>query len=194
MINLADSALGRVSSGYGQRNTGIKGASTNHKGIDVVLKDYNIPAVQAGTVIENTYNSARGYYVTIQHEDGTKTRYQHLAGASPLWTGSVVTEGQTIGRMGSSGVSSGDHLHFEVMDASGAYMNPIDYLSGGVTSFTSTPTTKPLSNVLQDTGVTGYVQDKAEDALAVIVKAVAFLALAILAAFLFLKAFDIKLR
>lgn len=191
MINLADSALGRISSGFGYRNTGIPGASKNHRGIDIILSDYDIPAVQAGTVVENAYNSLRGYYITIQHADGTKTRYQHMKRASPLWTGSAVSEGQIIGVMGSSGKSSGDHLHFEVMGSDGNYLNPIDYLSGGTSSYTKTPTTKTLGDVV--TG-TGFIQDKAEGILSVVIKGLSFLALAILAAYMFFMAFDIKIK
>ena len=121
---------GRVNSGYGPRKSPTAGASSNHKGIDLSLKSDKVPAVVSGTVIENKYNSARGYYITIKGSDGYTTRYQHLAEKSPLKVGTKVQEGEVIGTQGSTGASTGKHLHFEVMTPSGAYVDPEKYLSG----------------------------------------------------------------
>ena len=118
----------KVSSKFGPRNTGIKGASTNHKGIDIAGVYYNstVYAAKSGTVIVSTYNSVRGNYVTISHGSGNTTLYQHLSKRS-VSVGDVVKQGDPIGVTGSSGVGSGPHLHFEITE-NGKMIDPLIYL------------------------------------------------------------------
>lgn len=128
MIDLLN--LGTITSKFGNRTSPTSGASTNHKGIDIVLSNYNIPAVVGGEVVENNYNSSMGNYVTIKDNNGFLHTYMHMYGRSSYRVGSKVSEGQTIGKMGSTGISTGDHLHYQVQNADGDYINPENYLEG----------------------------------------------------------------
>ena len=198
---------GKVNSDFGYRpssETNGKG-STNHKGIDLSSNNYNIPSVLDGTVIENMWNDARGWFITILNSDGYKATYQHMASQSPLSVGSSVKEGQTIGIQGSTGNSTGDHLHFEVKSPSGVYVDPEQYLKGATNSNILNVLTdahgRPVSNaqgsggadnvnfgsVISNTKTTimGIVGD--------LITAVAILLLVCLAVVLFMKAFDVKI-
>ena len=103
----------RVTSPFGRRNTGIKGASTNHRGIDIggVFYSSTVYAAKAGTVIISSSNSVRGQYIVVSHGSGNTTTYQHLSKRS-VSVGAVVKQGQAIGVTGSSGMGSGPHLKY----------------------------------------------------------------------------------
>jgi len=121
----------RVTSKFGIRNTGIKGASRKHLGIDVG-KDRNkdktyILAVKSGTILLNSFNRIRGWMVVIKHNEKYSTLYQHLAVQSPLPVGTKVEAGDIIGVMGSTGTSSGVHLHFELYE-NGKAVDPLPFL------------------------------------------------------------------
>lgn len=120
-------ASGRITSYFGYRNTGIRGATTNHLGIDIACS-YGSPiyAADGGTVEYTGYKGAMGYTVIINHGNGFKTYYEHCSSftCSP---GQHVYKGQQIARVGSTGVSSGAHCHFGVM-VNGSYVNPLKYL------------------------------------------------------------------
>ena len=122
----------RITSQFGPRNTGIKGASTNHKGVDIGGVGYNseVRAAKAGTVIISSYSSSYGNYVSISHGSGNTTVYAHLS-SRKVSVGQRVDQGQLIGITGSTGISSGPHLHFEIME-NGARINPLKYLKGYV--------------------------------------------------------------
>lgn len=119
----------RITSPFGQRNTGIAGASTNHKGIDIggVYYNSNVYASKAGTVIISTYNNVRGNYIVVSHGSGNTTTYQHLS-KRLVSVGAVVKQGDKIGITGSSGVGSGPHLHFEITE-NGQLVDPLKYLT-----------------------------------------------------------------
>lgn len=110
-------ASSRITSGYGGRNTGIPGASTNHKGIDVGCPTGSaIVSVLDGKVIFTGYNRYRGYYIMIDHGGGVVTLYQHCKENSyKVSVGDKVKAGQTIILSGATGIGSGPHLHFEVL-------------------------------------------------------------------------------
>lgn len=117
----------RITSGFGPRNTGIKGASKVHKGIDIgVPSGSSVVAAEAGTVIASSYNSARGYYVMVNHGGGLTTLYQHCTRITAS-VGQQVARGEEIAKSGSTGISSGPHLHFEVR-VNGTPVNPLNYL------------------------------------------------------------------
>lgn len=117
----------RVTSKFGPRNTGIKGASKIHKGIDIgVPSGSSVVAAEAGTVIASSYNSARGYYVMVNHGGGLTTLYQHCTRITAS-VGQQVSRGEEIAKSGSTGISSGPHLHFEVR-VNGTPVNPLDYV------------------------------------------------------------------
>lgn len=117
----------RISSGFGPRNTGIKGASTNHKGIDIaVASGSSVVSAEAGTVIVVSYNSARGYYCMVNHGGGLTTLYQHCSRIT-VSVGQQVARGEELAKSGSTGIASGPHLHFEVR-VNGTPVNPVNYL------------------------------------------------------------------
>lgn len=118
-----------ISSGYGTRNTGIPGASTNHKGIDIPAPTGTaVVSVLDGKVIFTGYNAYRGYYIMVDHGGGVVTLYQHCkAGSYKVSVGDKVKAGQTIILSGSSGIGSGPHLHFEVL-INGSNVNPKTWL------------------------------------------------------------------
>ncbi len=118
-----------ITSPLGARYTGIAGASTNHAGIDIGRVGYTTKAVaaKAGTVIVSSYNKYRGNYVVVSHGSGNTTTYQHLSSRS-VNVGDYVAQGQVVGITGSTGVSSGPHLHFEITEG-GSIINPLNYLT-----------------------------------------------------------------
>ncbi|MBD5149456.1 MAG: peptidoglycan DD-metalloendopeptidase family protein [Oscillibacter sp.] len=122
----------RITSPMGSRNTGIKGASTNHKGVDIggVGTTTSVLATKAGVVQTSAYSSSYGNYVVIYHGPGNTTLYAHMSSRS-VKEGDTVTQGQVIGITGSTGVSSGPHLHYEITE-NGARVNPLNYLPGYV--------------------------------------------------------------
>ena len=118
-----------ITSPLGARYTGIAGASTNHAGIDIGRVGYTTKAVaaKAGTVIISAYNKYRGNYVVVSHGSGNTTTYQHLSSRS-VSKGDYVAQGQVVGITGSTGVSSGAHLHFEITEG-GKIIDPLKYLT-----------------------------------------------------------------
>lgn len=85
-----------------------------HAGTDIAASaGTSILAIANGTVKDVGYNSARGYYITIEHGDYLSV-YQHMKSASKVKKGATVKKGQLIGYVGSTGSSSGNHLHFEI--------------------------------------------------------------------------------
>ncbi len=80
-----------------------------------------------GTVIVNSYASDAGNYVAIRHDNGDVSRYLHLKSRSHLSIGTRVQKGEKVGIMGSTGRSTGPHLHFD-LTKNGSRVNPLDYL------------------------------------------------------------------
>ena len=118
---------GRLSSGFGKRNTGIKGASTYHKGVDWATPTGTaVVASSSGVVTRAGWGSGYGYCVYIKHPDGRETRYGHLSKVL-VSVGKTVSQGQKIALSGNTGVSSGPHLHFEIL-INGSQVNPLNYL------------------------------------------------------------------
>lgn len=120
----------RITSPYGPRNTGIPGASTNHKGVDIGGVGYstNVLATKAGIVITSAYSSSYGNYVVVSHGKGNTTLYAHMSSRS-VSEGDAVDQGDVLGITGSTGVSSGPHLHYEITE-NGSRVNPLNYLPG----------------------------------------------------------------
>lgn len=118
-----------VTSPIGSRYTGISGASTNHRGIDIGRVGYTTQAVasKAGTVIISGYNKYRGNYVVVSHGAGNTTTYQHLSKRLAA-VGDQLSQGQVLGITGDTGVSSGPHLHFEITE-NGEIVDPLKYLT-----------------------------------------------------------------
>ncbi len=117
----------RVTSDYGTRVVPTSGASSNHKGIDIGASyGADIVAAADGTVITATYSSSAGNYVMIDHGGGLYTVYMH-ASSLCVSEGDTVTAGQVIAKVGSTGISTGNHLHFGV-SLNGSYVSPWSYL------------------------------------------------------------------
>ncbi len=116
-----------ISSYFGYRNSPTAGASTYHQGIDIAAsKGSPIYAAASGTVTQAGYSSSRGNYVVISHGSGVSTVYMHCS-ALYVSTGDTVSRGETIAAVGSTGISTGPHLHFGVME-NGTYVNPLNYI------------------------------------------------------------------
>ena len=116
-----------ITSGFGGRVAPTAGATTGHDGIDYGA-GYGaaVYAADSGTVITAQYNSARGNYIVINHGNGMQTWYQHLSSMNVI-VGQTVARGQVIGNVGTTGISTGPHLHFEV-HVNGVPVNPLNYL------------------------------------------------------------------
>lgn len=121
-------SAGRLSCGFGPRRAPTAGASTYHKGIDIAVPTGTaVRASKAGKVVTATYSSSAGNYVAIYHGDGVYTYYMHCSSLS-VSVGDQVAQGQTIALSGSTGISTGPHLHFAV-NVNGQYVNPLNYVS-----------------------------------------------------------------
>ena len=140
---LTEGTTYRVTSPFGYRTDPVTGeGGQGHKGIDLTLwRGYSalsaIGAAWDGTVTDvrdgvegfDTVRSA-GNRVTIDHGDGVVTKYYHLAnGSIPVQVGDSVTAGQVIGQMGSTGYSTGAHLHFQ-LEIYGEPVDPQPFLLG----------------------------------------------------------------
>ncbi len=118
---------GWMSSSYGYRTDPFKGHKAWHKGIDFAGKQgSDVVAVGSGVVTRASKRRGYGHLVEISHPNGYTTRYAHNAEilVSP---GDIVKQGQVISRMGSTGRSTGPHVHFEVLKG-GKSVNPLAYI------------------------------------------------------------------
>jgi murein DD-endopeptidase MepM/ murein hydrolase activator NlpD len=125
---LSNYSRAAVISFFGLRKHPAYHTSEFHPGIDIkaVMGD-PVTASAGGSIIYSGKQSGYGNIVIIDHDEGLCTVYAHLSEILAE-TGSVVTEGQVIGRVGMSGNSTGPHLHFEVR-VGGKAVDPIGYLS-----------------------------------------------------------------
>ena len=116
----------RLSSGYGMRKHPILGYSKLHAGVDFAApRGTPVYAAGDGTVQRANYFGSYGNYVLIRHANGYETAYAHLNGfARGVKTGARVRQGQVIGYVGTTGRSTGPHLHYEV-HVNGKKMNPL---------------------------------------------------------------------
>lgn len=122
---------GRVTSDYGYRNAPVAGATTFHQGIDIGVgnlerKDRTVVAALAGTVVDVGYNKSAGNYIHIDHGNGLVTWYLH-AYKIYVKEGQVVERGEEIMEAGTTGYSSGPHLHFGVW-VNGVSVDPLLYI------------------------------------------------------------------
>lgn len=118
--------VGPVTDGFGERIHPITGNPSNHNGADIaentgtpVIVPYN------GTVTETGYNDVYGNYVKVDHHNGIETFYGHCDTITCA-VNDQVTAGQSIATVGSTGLSTGSHLHFSLI-INGEYKNPEDY-------------------------------------------------------------------
>jgi len=118
-----DLKYNRISSGFTKRT--FNGVTEFHKGIDIPANaGANIYAANAGTVVTATYHYSYGNYVIIDHGGGQATLYAHCSKIL-VKVGDKVKQGDVIAKVGTTGYSSGNHLHFEVR-INGVAVNPLD--------------------------------------------------------------------
>lgn len=122
----------RVTSGYGRRThpvTGEKGKM--HHGVDFANGKSGSPvrALRGGKVIHAGYSSTAGNWVVIHQDDGKVAKYMHMLSDLRVKKGDTVRAGQTIGRVGSTGRSTGPHLHLQI-EQNGKSIDPMKYIKG----------------------------------------------------------------
>ena len=116
-----------ITSTMGGRTSPGGVGSTNHKGTDIGRVGYTSPiyAAKAGTVIVSQYSSSYGNYVVVSHGSGNTTLYGHMS-SRKVEVGQYVNQGAVLGITGSTGNSTGPHLHFEVTE-NGVRVNPLSH-------------------------------------------------------------------
>ncbi|WP_412094627.1 phage tail tape measure protein, partial [Bacillus atrophaeus] len=118
----------RVSSKYGAQDGAYR--STPHKGTDYAAKAGTaIKSLQNGKVQIAGYSKTAGNWVVIQQDDGTVAKYMHMQNTPSVKSGQTVQAGQTIGKVGSTGNSTGNHLHLQI-EQNGKTIDPEKYLQG----------------------------------------------------------------
>ncbi|WP_414826758.1 phage tail tape measure protein [Bacillus glycinifermentans] len=129
IANYYTSANGfRVSSKFGQKESGLR--SSPHKGLDLAAKAGTpVKALRAGKVITAAYSKTAGNWVVIQQDDGTVAKYMHMQKGLKVKKGDTVSAGQTIGKVGSTGHSTGNHLHLQI-EQNGKPIDPENYMKG----------------------------------------------------------------
>lgn len=126
-----------VTSRYGERSAPTAGASTNHKAIDIgASSGAPIYAAADGQVANATYNDGLGYYVSIEHDGETATRYSHMTNFI-VQPGEYVKQGQIIGYVGESGIATGSHLDYAVIK-NGQQVDPMQYYDESAVTYDPT--------------------------------------------------------
>lgn len=119
---------GVITSHFGYRNAPTAGASSNHPAIDIgAPQGTAVVAADGGTVIYAGRNSGYGNSVGIKHDNGMVTYYNHLYSWN-VKVGDTVGQGQQIAQVGSTGISTGPHLDFKILDTNGKPVDPEQYL------------------------------------------------------------------
>ncbi|MDZ7704121.1 MAG: LysM peptidoglycan-binding domain-containing M23 family metallopeptidase [Trueperaceae bacterium] len=117
---------GQITSRFGRRNISV-GGNTFHGGLDIAAPTGTpIVSSRSGVVSRSGWIGAYGYAVYVDHGDGTQTRYAHMSQIS-VRSGQRVERGQQLGLVGSTGASTGPHLHFEIRN-NGYATDPLGYL------------------------------------------------------------------
>ncbi|MBO5179826.1 MAG: peptidoglycan DD-metalloendopeptidase family protein [Clostridia bacterium] len=118
---------GTISATYGTRVHPITKEEKIHNGIDIAAPiGTEIVSMSAGKVVKAEYNSQNGNQIIIEH-DGISTEYNHLSKMN-VNAGDEISAGQKIGEVGSTGMATGPHLHFGIMNEKGEYINPTEYV------------------------------------------------------------------
>ena len=118
-----------ISAHFGSRINPVTGETVTHNGVDFKADSgINVLAADNGVVITSAFESPYGEYVVISHDGGRTTLYANmLTDSRTVAEGDTVAAGQVIGQVGSTGLSTGPHLHFELWQ-DGAAVNPLDFL------------------------------------------------------------------
>lgn len=135
---------GRITSEYGMRRHPILGTLSMHKGRDIAAPmNSSVHTARDGTVTHSGPMGSYGNVVEVDHGGNTKTRYAHLSSVS-VSRGARVSTGQLIGRVGSTGRSTGAHLHFELLQ-DGQQINPSSAYSEWIVGGRRTPEGRPVA-------------------------------------------------
>lgn len=119
---------GRISSPFGYRSSPTAGASSYHRGVDIAVSmGSSVLATKDGKVVTAKYSSSAGNYVAIYHGGGIYSYYMHCSRLL-VSVGDRVEKGRVIAKSGSTGISTGPHLHFAIYK-NGTYVNPMYYVS-----------------------------------------------------------------
>ena len=127
-----DASINTLSSLYGPRPDPFTGRPDNHTGIDIpAARGTPIYAAKSGVVITSVYGTGNawsyGNYVVVSHSDGTSTLYAHMSSRA-VSEGQTVAQGEVVGYVGTTGNSTGNHLHFEVR-VNGSRTDPLNYFT-----------------------------------------------------------------
>jgi murein DD-endopeptidase MepM/ murein hydrolase activator NlpD len=129
-----------LTSGYGMRNHPVLGGRRQHRGVDLAMPTGTpVYATADGVISKAEWFSSYGLYIAVEHGAAIQTRYGHLSRLA-VAAGQPVKKGDLIGYVGSTGRSTGPHLHYEVRIA-GTAVNPVPYMQGNVRT---APVTTPL--------------------------------------------------
>ncbi len=113
--NIKLPVYGNITSRFGVRKHPVFGGYHFHKGIDIAVPEgTDIYPIKGGKVVHSSFDKGYGYNVIIEHENGIKTRYAHNM-VNLVKVGDVVDKNTVIGKVGSTGITTGPHLHFEVL-------------------------------------------------------------------------------
>lgn len=116
----------RRTSHFGQQEKGLRSAP--HKGLDLAAKSGTpIKSLKSGKVLTAAYSKSAGYWVVVQQDDGTVAKYMHMQKGLKVKAGQKVQAGQTLGKMGSTGHSTGTHLHMQI-EKNGKAIDPEAYM------------------------------------------------------------------
>lgn len=116
----------RRTSHFGQQEKGLRSAP--HKGLDLAAKSGTpIKSLKSGKVLTAAYSKSAGYWVVVQQDDGTVAKYMHMQKGLNVKAGQKVQAGQTLGKMGSTGRSTGTHLHMQI-EKNGKAIDPEAYM------------------------------------------------------------------
>jgi len=125
--NMWPTASHVISSSFGYRKDPFTGVAAYHAGLDISGNTGDpIYAAGAGKVVEAEQRGARGLFIKIEHPEGLQTTYMHLSNIK-VAVGDSISKGDLIGKMGSTGRSTGAHLHFQV-EKMNEVVNPLPYI------------------------------------------------------------------
>jgi murein DD-endopeptidase MepM/ murein hydrolase activator NlpD len=124
------SGLGLVSMYFGQNKNPFTNMWYIHKGLDINTRGSGDPvcATANGEVIQVAFEPSYGNFITIKHQFGFYTRYAHLQSTNHITKGQKVQQGQVIGYLGNTGLTTGPHLHYEIHLGTDV-VDPLKYLN-----------------------------------------------------------------
>ena len=126
-LKLGHPVKGKVSSQYGLRHDPIDGKVRHHNGIDIAVPEgSSVTSAESGKVVFSGYSSGYGNCIIMEHENGLTSLYAHNS-LNLVKAGDIVDKGKTIALSGSTGRSTGPHLHFEVRK-DGAPVDPARFI------------------------------------------------------------------